>query len=58
MDNLFERTILIVDDEAINRELLGNIIQSEYKVIYAENGKEALEKIQSNGNETVIAITS
>ena len=50
MRDLFERTILIVDDEAINRELLGNIIQSEYKVIYAENGKEALEKIHSEFN--------
>lgn len=49
MEYLFERTILIVDDEAINREILGNIIQSEYKVIYAENGKEALEKIHSEG---------
>ena len=49
MEDLFESTILIVDDEAINREILGNIIQSEYKVIYAENGKEALEKIQSEG---------
>ena len=50
MDDLFERTILIVDDEAVNREILGNIIQSEYKVIYAENGKEALEKIHSKGS--------
>lgn len=50
MEDLFERTILIVDDEAINRELLGNIIQSEYKVIYAADGKEALEKIHSEGN--------
>ena len=50
MEDLFERTILIVDDESINRELLGNIIQSEYKVIYASDGKEALEKIHSKGN--------
>ena len=49
MNDLFERTILIVDDEAINREILGNIVQSEYKVIYAENGKEALDKIHSEG---------
>lgn len=49
MDDLFERTILIVDDEAINREILGTIIQSEYKVVYAENGKTALEKIHSMG---------
>lgn len=41
MDDLFERTILIVDDEAVNREILGTIIQSEYKVEYAENGEEA-----------------
>ena len=47
MEDLFERTILIVDDEAINREILGNIIQTEYKVIYAADGKEALEKIHS-----------
>ena len=50
MEDLFERTILIVDDEEINREILGNIIQSEYKVIYAENGKEALEIIQSEAS--------
>lgn len=50
MEDLFERTILIVDDEEINREILGNIIQSEYKVIYAENGKEALEIIQSDAS--------
>ncbi len=42
---LFDRTVLIVDDEEINREILGNIIESEYKVIFAQDGKEALEKI-------------
>ncbi len=50
MNDLFERTILIVDDEAINREILGNIIQNEYKVIYAADGKEALERIHSEGS--------
>ena len=56
MRDFFERTILIVDDEAINREILGNIIQSEYKVIYAENGKDALEKIHSKGNEISLVL--
>ena len=56
MEDLFERTILIVDDEAINRELLGNIIQSEYKVIYASDGKEALEKIHSEGNTIALVL--
>ncbi len=31
-NDLFERKVLIVDDEEINREILGNIIESEYKV--------------------------
>ena len=47
----FERTVLIVDDEALNRELLGNIIETEYKVIYASDGKEALEKIHECGEK-------
>ncbi len=42
---LFEHTVLIVDDEAINRELLGNILEKEYRVVFASNGKEALEII-------------
>ena len=44
-NDLFERKVLIVDDEEINREILGNIIESEYKVDFAGNGREALEKI-------------
>ena len=56
MENLFERTILIVDDETINREILGNIIQSEYKVIYAENGKDALDIIHNQGHEISLVL--
>ena len=43
---LFERKVLIVDDEEINREILGNIIESQYEVDFAKDGKEALEKIR------------
>ena len=56
MDDLFERTILIVDDEAVNREILATIIQPEYKVIFAENGKEALDKIHSNGSISLVLL--
>ena len=36
------RTALIVDDERVNRELLGFIASSEFDVLYAEDGSEAL----------------
>ena len=38
-----KRMVLIVDDEIINREMLGALLSSEYDVLYAENGAEALE---------------
>lgn len=40
------RTVLVVDDELINRDLLGNILDKEYDVLFAENGKEALKLIK------------
>ena len=41
-----KRTVLIVEDELINRRILGKIVGSEYEVLYAENGKTALETIR------------
>ena len=38
-----KRQILIVDDEQVNRELLGFIAARDYDVLYATNGVEALE---------------
>ncbi len=40
------RLVLIVDDEHVNRRLLGKIIEKDYDVIYAENGQEALDLIR------------
>ena len=44
----FRRTVMVVDDEVVNRMLLGDILSSEYKVIYAENGRQALEQMQAH----------
>lgn len=41
-DNI-KRTILIVDDEYINRALLDNIVNQEYNTLFAEDGEEALK---------------
>ena len=36
-----KKLVLVVDDESVNRQLLGYIVSSEYEVIYAENGMDA-----------------
>ena len=43
-----QRRVLVVDDEVINREVLGTIIGEEYEVLYAENGRQALGMIRRN----------
>ncbi|MBR0341898.1 MAG: EAL domain-containing protein [Oscillospiraceae bacterium] len=42
------RLILIVDDEQVNRELLGMIASTEFDILYAANGIEALDIIRKN----------
>ena len=38
-----KRRVLIVDDEIINRELLGAILSQHYETVYAENGEAAMQ---------------
>lgn len=40
-----KRSVLIVDDEEINRMILGNILEENYEIFYAENGAQALEML-------------
>ena len=42
------RKVLVVDDQEINRDVLGMILEEQYEVIYACNGKEAVEQIKNN----------
>ena len=42
------RNVLIVDDEIINRELLGLILQQHYSITFASNGREALDLLRSS----------
>ena len=43
-----KRLILIADDETVNREMLGMMLEDEYEVLYAEDGLEALQSIRAN----------
>ncbi len=38
-----KRLLLIADDEFINREILREILQNDYELLFAENGEETLE---------------
>lgn len=44
-------TILIVDDIEMNRLMLRNMFESEYNILEAENGREALEIIRKNNGQ-------
>ena len=43
-----KRKILVVDDESINRAMLGVILQDTYEVLFAENGIEALDTVEAH----------
>ncbi len=40
--------VLVVDDFEINRDALGCILEDDYKVSYAENGKEAIDLMKEH----------
>ncbi len=48
--------VLVVDDQEINRDALGVILEDDYEVIYAENGKDALEMMEQNADKLSIVL--
>lgn len=48
--------ILIVDDEEMNRSILGLVFQSEYDILEAEDGELAIEQIKNNDNICLILL--
>ena len=42
-----KKLILIVDDEAVDRELLGAVLESDYDLLFAADGQAALEQIRA-----------
>ena len=45
-----QKQILIVEDNEINRMLLGEILSADYQVVEAENGLEALSVLKERGD--------
>lgn len=50
------RTILIVDDVEINREILAEIFKDDYKIVHACNGAQAIEIISSNPDISAVLL--
>ena len=48
--------ILVVDDAEVNRELLKSILENEYIVETAVNGKQALQKLQDYHSDTAAVL--
>ncbi len=48
--------VLIVDDQEINRDVLGMILEDYYEIIYASNGREALDLIQQHRNRLSVVL--
>ncbi len=42
---LLKRMLLVVDDQEINRDLLGMILEDEFDLIYACDGKQAIDQV-------------
>ena len=53
---LTKKEILIVEDNAINRMILSELLSSEYKVLEAENGQEALEVLEKHRDEVSLIL--
>ena len=43
-----KRVILIAEDETVNREILGLILQKDYELLFAQDGAEALQMLKEH----------
>ena len=50
------KQVLIVEDNALNREILCEILSTQYRVLQAENGQEALDLLQAHGDDVALIL--
>ena len=51
-----KRTILIVEDNQVNREILRDLLADEYEILEAENGQTGLEKLMEFGGKISVIL--
>lgn len=52
----FKKTVLVVDDNAINVKILTNILSNDYNILTAENGLVAMNILMERGNSISIIL--
>jgi len=48
------KTLLIVEDTEFNRELLTQLLEGDYRLVYAEDGFSALERAAAEGPDLIL----
>ena len=51
-----KQQILIVDDSAMNRAILSEILQQDYRILEAANGEEALERLNQYSGDIALVL--
>ena len=51
-----KKQVMVVDDEIINREILGSLLQDEYDTIFASDGREAMEQIRRHRDTLALVL--
>jgi len=49
-----QQTVLIVDDEKSNRDLLTELLQPDCRIILAKNGQQALERVADQAHDLIL----
>ena len=50
------KSILIVDDDELNRELLRQIFADEYTILMAEDGKQAITQLDEHMEDIAVVL--
>ena len=50
------RKLLIVEDEPVNRMMLGNVLEDGYDIMYASDGLEAIRRIRESKDELALIL--
>ena len=49
-----DKSIMVVEDDRDMSRVIGDILSESYNIIYASNGREALEKIEAGASPTLV----